>query len=144
MKDVRLFQTNDGGEIAIVNGQAVTADGLETAVYLSLFGGNEDDNGVDADNPAQWWGNFLETDPAYMYRSRTQNLIAGLAATDANLLRVEDAANADVAWLADIEVANDVTVEATAPGFNQLQLTVNVEIGDAVYEFVFERDWGTE
>ena len=46
--DVLLFQTVDDGEINIENGVVEMSGGLETAAYLSLYGGNEDDDGREA------------------------------------------------------------------------------------------------
>ena len=50
--DVKLIQTNDDGDINIINGVTEMSGGLETTVYLALFGGNEDDNGI-GDTPHQ-------------------------------------------------------------------------------------------
>ena len=59
--DVSLFQTNDDGNIEVEGGIVTMGGGLETSAYLSLFGGNEDDDNR-TDNPANWWGNIDETD----------------------------------------------------------------------------------
>ena len=85
--DVSLRQTDDGGEITVVNGVVEMSGGLETAVYLSLFGGNEDDDGR-ADNPQTWWGNLAENEPERQYRSETQHLLQALPATTGTLIRV--------------------------------------------------------
>ena len=95
--DVKLFQTDNEGDITVRDGVVEMGGGLETAAYLSLFGGNEDDDGL-ADNPKTWWGNLDEIDPAKQYRSETQNLLRGIPATSGNLRRIEDAASRDLAW----------------------------------------------
>jgi len=141
MTDVRLYQTNDGGEIDYDNGLAVTADGLETAAYLSLFGGNKDDDGGDAGSSLQWWGNFTENEPSRQYRSRTQYLLNSIPAVSANLLRIEDAAVSDLEWFVEEGVANDVGVLVTIPALNAVNIEVNIEIGDSTYEFNFEQEW---
>ena len=69
--DVALRQTVDGGEITVINGIVELDGGLETSVYLSLFGGNVDDPG-DRVSDKTWWGNYDETNPNRKYRSRLQ------------------------------------------------------------------------
>ena len=78
MSDVLLSQTADGGEITVANGQVALTGGLESAVYLSIFGGNDSDSGQESTAPKQWWGNLDEPDPAGRYRGQTQYLLRAL------------------------------------------------------------------
>lgn len=123
MTDVLLRQTNDGGDVTIQGGLLLLSEGLETAVYLSLFGGNEDDP-AETDTSLQWWGNVLETEPELAYRSETQFLIKSLPAIPANLRRVEQAAARDLKWLTDTGNAQSVTAEATIPAVNRIALAL--------------------
>ena len=138
--DVLLFQTTDEGEISIENGVAEMSGGLETAAYLSLFGGNEDDDGR-ALNPANWWGNIDETNPTRRYRSETQNLTQALAATPNNLNRIQDAATRDLEWFIETRVASSVTVAATIPAVNTIKLVVTIEANGIESRFEFVENW---
>ena len=138
--DVRLFQTVDGGEVSVVGGVMAMDGGLETSAYLSLFGGNEDDAGG-ADESRTWWGNLSETETARQYRSETQNLLQAIAATSGNLLRIEDAAKRDLAWMVDEGAASAVTVAVTIPGLNRVRIGVIVEAIGKTSEFVFVENW---
>lgn len=142
ISDVLLFHTPDGGEISFVGGEPVMSDGLETSTYLSLFGGNEDDGGLDATARLQWWGNFGERDAASMYRSETQYLLRSLPAIPANLRRVEDGATRDLAWMTD-EFASRIEVSASMPRLNTLALAVAIEVDTGTkYQFQFTSGWG--
>jgi phage gp46-like protein len=136
MTDVLMLQTPDGGEINLQNGQTVMSEGLETSSFLSCFGGNKLDSGLDADNPKQWWGNLGETDPAVQYRSQLQHLLATLPLTPANLARFEDAATSDLAWLT-VSVADSVAVQATMPALNTVQIDVAIVINGGTTKFTF-------
>lgn len=125
MTDVLLRQSEDGGEITLQGGLLLLAEGLETAVYLSLFGANEDDPG-DVDSPLQWWGNLLEAEPERAYRSETQYLLKSLPAIPANLRRIEQAAARDLQWMLDTDNAQSVTVEATIPALNRVQINLTI------------------
>jgi phage gp46-like protein len=136
MTDVYLFSTPDGGEIDANNGRLTMSDGLDTAVYLSLFGGNEDDSGSDGDARKQWWGNLSETDPPRQYRSETQHLLKSLPLIPASLRRIEDAAKRDLAWMVP-SPARAVDARATIPALNTVRLELAVDIDGTVFSFTF-------
>ena len=138
--DVFLYQTIDDGEIDVENGLIEMSGGLDTAAYLSLFGGNEDDSGSDND-PFNWWANLDEIDPANQYRSETQHLLAGIPATSGNLHRIEDAANRDLKWLLDKKIASLVAVTASIPALNRIKILVNIEAQGIESSFEFVENW---
>lgn len=123
MTDVLLRQTNDGGDITIQGGLVLLSEGLETAAYLSLWGGNEDDPG-DGETTLAWWANLLETEPERAYRSETQYLLHSLPAIPINLRRVEQAAARDLKWMLDAALATSVSVAATIPAKDRIGLGV--------------------
>lgn len=139
--DVRLFHKPDGGEIESVNGQLVMDAGLETASYLSLFGGNERDSGLKDDEAQEWWGNLSETDPKRRYRSEFQHLIRSLPLTTGNVKRLQDAAERDLAWFT-AEVADSVSVDVTVPALNKAKVSIKFVIGGKpVGGGVFVENW---
>jgi phage gp46-like protein len=99
------------------------SEGLETAAYLSLFGGNEQDPGETA-TEEQWWGNVGETQPARIYRSETQYLLRSIPAVPSNLRRIEQAALRDLQWMVDEGVARSIGVTTHIPGLNRVVLDV--------------------
>lgn len=140
MTDVRIFQTPDGGEVTSTNGQLAMDDGLESAVYLSLYGGTEQDGGLEGDNDKQFWGNLTESDPARTYRSEMQHLLRSIPATSGNLKRVEDAATRDLAWMLD-DLASSVTVSASIPALNTVLVEIEIFIDDRKFAFAFTDAW---
>jgi phage gp46-like protein len=138
--DVRLFHTLDGGNIEFQNGQTAMSEGLETGAYLSMFGGNERDGGLDGTKHLQWWGNLIENDPAARYRSETQHLLRSLPAIPANLKRLEDAAKRDLAWFTE-EIASSVEVTATMPKLNWVELHVEIMVSGKRLSLVFNESW---
>jgi len=134
--DVLLRQTDDGGDLVCENGLVLLTEGLETAVYLSLFGGNEDDPGQ-GDLTHQFWGNLLETDPARAYRSETQYLLKSLPLIPANLRRVEQAAQRDLQWLLDTGNATSIEVTASIPALNRMQIDVAIETASGTTRLTF-------
>ena len=140
MTDVRLYQTNDGGEITFVQGNPEMSEvEFETAAYLSLVGGNIEDDGSVATESLQWWGNRTETDPVRQYRSRFHGAVQGSKNLASDVLRIEEAAALDLAWFVDEGVADEVRVSATVPNYQRLDLTVDIQVGDNEYSFTFQQ-----
>ena len=138
--DVLLEQTIDDGEITVVNGVVTMSGGLETAAYLSLFGGNEDDDGR-PENSKTWWANLLEIDKSRKYISETQHLLQSIPATSANLRKIEDAAKSDLNWFLTSNIASSVEVFASIPALNTIGLTVNIIAQGEELEFNFTENW---
>lgn len=138
--DVKLFQTIDDGEINVVNGVIDMSGGLDTAVYLSLWGGNEDCNGQTA-CPFTWWGNFDETDKAKKQISETQYLLQSIPAITANLSRVEQAAGRDLKWLLENKIASSVVIAVSIPALNRIKIIVNIEANGMESSFEFVENW---
>lgn len=136
--DVLLYQTNDDGDINVTDGLIEMSGGLRTAAYLSLFGGNEDDDGI-AGNVNTWWGNLSENEKSHKYISETQNLLESLPITSANLLRIEDAVKRDLAWFKDTGVATNISVSASILGLNITKLSINID----QERFEFVENWRT-
>lgn len=138
--DVLLYQTVDDGDIIVTDGITRMTGGLETAAYLALFGGNDDDNGV-GDNLREWWGNISENDPAKKYRSQTQYLLRSIPAISANLLKIEEAAKADLAFFVTSGAATAVDAAAVIAGLNRVQITCTITAEGRETSFAFAENW---
>lgn len=106
--DVLLKDSPDGGEIEIKDGLISCDKGFSTAVYLSLFGGNEDDKGL-AESNKGFWGNCLG-DKKTRLVSRFQNVIKGCPLTPKNVLAACSAAKDDLDWMLEDKIADDISV----------------------------------
>ena len=138
--DVLLFQTVDDGDITVTDGITQLTGGFNTAFYLSLFGGNFEDDGAQ-DSPFTWWGNRLENEPDGKYVSRTQNLLRGLPATSGNLRRVEEAARRDLQWFLDTGIATSVEVEASIPEYGRVTIEGGIFVQGEFIPFKFTENW---
>ena len=139
--DVVLRQTLNDGDICLEDGVIVTDGGLQTAAYISLFGGNAADSGSQ-NSPAGWWGNVLETDPARQLISQTQHLLQGIPATSGNLIRIRNAVAADLNWLVSSGVASSVDSVVTITGLNLIRIAINIDAEGEPEQFQFFANWG--
>lgn len=142
MSDAQLYQTDDGGEIRLEGGDLVVDDGLATAVYLSMFGGNDEDNASDATKSEEWWGNLVEGEPTRRYRSRTQHVLKSMPLSTGNLRAVEDAVAYDLLWMTETKLASGVAARASIPARNTVKIQVAAEVDGKVIPFEFVKPWG--
>ncbi len=138
--DVYLFQTPNNGDIEIEDGIVTTVGGLATAVYLSILGGNEDDDGLEQ-NLLTWWGNVDETEQDRKYISETQNLLRGLPAVSRNLILVEEAVKRDLKWMLDNKVASNIDVFASIPEVGRISIDVGIIAEGNRETFNFTENW---
>lgn len=136
--DVLIYESLDGGEITVADGLVEMSGGLESAAYLSMFGGNELDDGSEQ-SAFQWWGNLAETQPERKYRSEVQYVLNTCPPIPANLIKIEDAAKRDLQWFLDVRAATSVSVSASMPGVNRVTIAVNI---DADRVFTYTENWG--
>lgn len=141
MTDVLMYHTPEGGEVTLSGGEPLYTDGIETAVFLSLFGGQAEDDATDATKHRQWWGNWEEPDPARRYRSATQALLRGLPAIPANLRRVEDAIVTDLQWMIGSGLAQIVSARARMPAPKRIEIRCEIVIDGRSTQFKFATDW---
>jgi len=152
MTDVRLFHTADGGEIEFAGPDLWKVDikldtGLETAVYLSWFGGNErsHDHGdpIDAHHShgPEWWGNIGEPVERQML-SETAHVVRSLPATSNNLLKVEDAMRRDLQWGIDDGTFPELSVSAALVDVDRLRLSAAIIVNKEEFVVAFEAPWG--
>jgi phage gp46-like protein len=140
--DLLLEDTPDGGDIRIENNLFVSDRSFNTAVYLSLFGGNKDDNGKVKNNKT-WWGNTLEgTAENEKLVSRFQAIIFGLPMTTKNIQEAESAARIDLKWIIDEGIAEKIIVSGRALSRTKFALYVDIQAGgNSIYEHTFALFW---
>jgi phage gp46-like protein len=126
----------DGGDITLVDGLIARTGGIPGAVYISIMGGNDDDDGRPGAKE-QYWGNALEADETRHIRSRTATILIGLPMTALSLRAVEAAALQDLAWMTTTGVASEIRVTASIRSPNWLVLRVEVD-GES---FEFRLNW---
>jgi phage gp46-like protein len=141
--DILLYETVDGGEVAVENGLFIADKQFSTAVYISLFGGNKTDAGK-VNNKNQFWGNVLSgVSESEKLRSRFQFILMGLPMSVKNIREAEAAAVLDLKWLIDEKIADDVTAYGQAVGKNRFNLTVNIlKDKSTIFESVYSLLWG--
>jgi len=138
--DVLLFNTPDGGEINIKNGIVELTGGFETAVYLALFGGdNRDDTTID--NKFNWWGNVVEPDPVFHYRSITQYNLLNLLPISSNLVTLENGVVSDLQRFIDIKAFDSVNVDVSFVGLRKIKIVIDIAANGENIKLEYLENW---
>lgn len=138
--DIHLYHTLDGGEIEVAGGEVRTTGGLESLVYLSLFGGNANDSAAEND-PLQWWGNFIELDAARKYRSRTQNVLRSLPVSTGNLRKLQQAISLDLQDLQTRGIITGADVSLYLEDRNRVCITLVIHGDSESLELIYQLNW---
>jgi len=130
--DVLLYQSFDGGELAIEGGVVQMTQAHETMAYLALFGSNELDDGSESTAHLQWWGNEGEP-PEYQYRNKFNSLLYGVPLNSENLLEMQAAAQSDLdVAFAGIADSVEVALSITQPKRVKVSIQINLPDGTSV------------
>jgi phage gp46-like protein len=140
--DLLLVNTPDGGDIIIEDGIFLSDQAFNTAVYLSLFGGNKNDAGKVKNNKT-WWGNILpDTNENEKMVSRFQAVVTSIPMTTKNIEDAQRAAEMDLKWIIDDGIATKIAVAGKAGRRNNLSLRVDIqESGKSIYDNTFSVFW---
>ena len=144
--DLFLFQTNDGGEISVKNGEPVMDGGLQTAMYLSLFGDFIDEKIKSKLEIAkkEWWGNEY-LDEVEQLKSEFYSFIKGKPKSVQNILKAEELAKKDLQWFIDTDIADEIVVDITSNDIQKIIMDVKILAdGETIEENEFEINWGFE
>lgn len=127
-KDILLFESGDGGEMAILSNDLVLTETLYQQVYLALFGGNVESNTKNDtlinEQRFDWWGNLLffkETSSA-QFNSNTERTLLEVVLNSSGRLKVIQAVNDDLVYLNDLL---DYTVDVEFFGNDKIRIIVN-------------------
>lgn len=132
--DLALDISPDGADL-VIDGDLKTDAGMAEAVYLSLFGGSDDER--------EWWGNLLAETEDQKLVSRTQNLLRALPVTSANVTKIHDAVAADLQWITgETGFADELTIDVFIPEKNMCEIRIACAVSDQVFEWKFRKGWG--
>lgn len=127
--DPKLYDTGDGAEILIIDGQPTMDEGLENAAYISLF------------SSANWWGNIL-SDNSEKLTSDFES-ISNKTLTNQTRLDAEEFAKSALAWMVKDGVAKEIKVTASLPVVGFLGLNIEIIQPEKTTLVKYQINWQT-
>lgn len=132
--DLLLYQTDDGGEISVSNGEPVMDGGFQSSAYLSIAVIEEESN---------WMNEYLTE--IQQLNSQYLSFIKGNSKTAENILKAEKLAYLDFKWMLDLKAVDEIIVAITSTGVERVKLTLQILAnGDTIETNEFEINWAFE
>lgn len=129
---IKLISNYTNGDLSIVNGKIEFDYSLETAVFLSLFGGNKKADTKEKRNPSgteneDWFGNmYLKETGTVLFNSTFERTIIENAVVSGNLIVFEKAAVNDLNWFIQRKIADEVKAEVSIVDKDTIKITVRI------------------
>lgn len=120
MTDLLIAEFGNGGDLALRGNDLVGVTGIENTPYLSMFGG------------ASWWANYMF--PQNLFSSQTETALRINPLTSAGRIAIEQAANADLAYLNNI-AGTIWSVDVTIPIPNRLEMAITINGQQFIYQW---------
>jgi len=132
-----IYESGNGGDISLKNGDIEIIDGLSNQAYLAHFGGNveasttgEEIAGIER---ADWWGNsFFLNDPNAQMNSGLERTLNNTPLTSAGRIALAQVSKKDIEYLSDIaDVSSEVSINGTD------KLIISDKINQANADFIW-------
>ena len=108
MKDIALYETGNGGDFFLNNGDLSSVEILIQQVYISLFGGNVEDstkgNEIEGQKRFDWWANSLifKNEITRQFNSETERVLNKAVLNSSGRNEIEQAVENDLETLSKI------------------------------------------
>lgn len=139
--DIRVVETNNGGDIVFLGKDFQLTYGLENMPYLAMFGGNVEASTKERLKDEQvmdWWGNntLLRQNPKQQFNSSTERALNTFALTSSGKIQIENAVKEDLMFMSDFA---DITVTSSIIATDKIQVTIKLKQPENLQakEFVF-------
>lgn len=129
IKDIMLYQTGSGGDIAVLNNDLVLGDVLFQQVHLALFGGNfkanTESSYLGTEERFDYWGNSLiwRDSRLEQFNSNTERTLRNIVLNSSGRLAILQAVNTDLEVIKDFA---DFTASVSLIGINSVKITIEL------------------
>ena len=143
-KDVLLYESGNGGEIAIINNDIALNQQLFQQVYLKLFGGNiEADtkgNELPSEIRSDWWGNSLQFSDRKpkQFNSETERSLNNNVLNSSGRINIQRAVENDLRYFKDIA---DIKVSVIINNYDSVLILIELQQPGNQRESRFQLSW---
>lgn len=126
-KDILVYESGNGGDLAIFGGDIGTTQQLLQQVYLALFGGNVAAQTTGQEQAGEtrldYWANslFFSQNKSKQFNSQTERVLNETPLTSSGRIMIKQAVEADLTFLSTIAT---VSVEVLINSTNKVTIQV--------------------
>lgn len=144
-KDIMLYQTGSGGDMAVLNNDLVLGDVMFQQVHLALFGGNVKTNTessyIDTEERFDYWGNSLiwGNSKPEQFNSNTERTLRNVVLNSSGRLAILQAVNTDLEAIKSfVNYTASVSLVSTNSVKIAIELSSKTNIESKVLEIIFD------
>lgn len=129
-KDLHIFESGSGGELAKIQGDLVLVESLFQVVYISLFGGNVEastlGNELDSQERKDYWANALifPNKPSRQFNSETEKTLTQVPLNSEGRLKIESAIKLDLDFLKNIA---NLQIEVNISSLDKVDILITLD-----------------
>ena len=129
-KDLHLFESGDGGELLLLNGDLALSETLFQTIYLALFGGNVEASTIGNEIVGQerfdYWANSLifKDIKSKQFNSMTEKTLKSVTTNSSGRLKIKTAVENDLIFLKKI-INFDVNIVILRVDKIQIEILIN-------------------
>jgi len=125
--DLAIIETLNGGDLQLLGNDLAVVNGNENQFYLSMFGGNVEQNTeatITLADSKDFWGNNLlfPSQAALQFNSNTERVLNATELTSTGRIKIENAIKQDLKYLSDLGVT--ITVSVSIPETNKVTVEI--------------------
>lgn len=127
-KDIQLYESGDGGELYISNGDVTLIETLYQTIYIALFGGM-------ADGSDYWANNLIfATKQSKQYVSQTEKLLNEVTINSSGRLKIARAVENDLSFLKNI---SNYAVNVLILSTDKIEINIAL-ISGSEFQFIWD------
>lgn len=143
-RDLHIFESGDGGELALLSGDLVLVESLYQMIYISLFGGNVEastlGNEIVSEERFDYWANDLvfKNKIDKQFNSQTERTLSEVAINSSGRLIIKSAVEQDLLFLKKIV---ELTVNIVILSTNRISINIVLQSIDNQSDKQFQFIW---
>lgn len=142
MIDLKIYDTDDGGDIFLRGNDMVTVEGFVNMPYIAMFGGNVKENTPARREVGQqafdYWGNAFLANEAIQYNSNTERVLQEVALSSSGRILIEEAVKKDLQFM---QAFAEVTISVEVTGNDKIQINIKIQEPDNLQAKQFVYVW---
>lgn len=140
--DLGIYETLNGGDLSIQQGDLWATRTLWPQIYCGLFGGNPGYLTTEASESEEqrgdWWGNAFLEDPDERINTQTEYLLNNVALNSSGRLAIEQAVKNDLSFLQKI---GTVSASVSIEGIDKVMIEIGITEPERLNEQRFRILW---
>lgn len=145
MLDLTIYETGNGGDLALSGNDLLNTSSLFNMPYLAMFGGNAGyptpTRRPESEQAFDWWGNSLlvPDEKAAQFNSLTEAMLMSVALNSAGRIRLQQTVEKDLEFMSAFA---EVSVQVSIVTVDHVRIAVQVREPDnqQALEFVYVWD----